>query len=169
MRITASSGNSISLNLISGNSLSGVQITGLGATLNIVSSNTIGLGTGGVTIGNTFDGVLVTGSGANDNTIGSGNVISSNGRDGVRILTGPTRNQVVGNSIGVDATGLIARGNGGDGVLVSNASGNVIGATGLGNTISGQHSERRRDRGRRDEQRRRLEPDRAGCLGGRPR
>jgi hypothetical protein len=48
-------------------------------------------------------------------------------------------NLVADNYIGVDATGGGVAGNGGDGVLINNASGNTIGgsAAGMGNVISG--------------------------------
>ena len=58
--------------------------------------------------------------------------------DGIDI-SGPGTNLVAGNFIGTDATGLLARGNASEGILISGSSGNLIGGTNAAdrNLISG--------------------------------
>ncbi len=126
------------INVISGNTGDGVEITGTGATGNVVAGDYIGTDiTGTVAIANGNDGVEID-SGASDNTIGGltstpgtglGNVISANANDGVAITgTGTTGNVVAGNLIGTDVTGTVALGNLVDGVIIdASASDNIIG------------------------------------------
>src|SRR5262249_26723710 len=92
-------------------------------------------------LANGGDGLRV--AAANDNTIGgtalhSGNLISGNAMSGIRILDGSFGNQVQGNYVGTDVSGLAALGNSERGVLVTGASSNEIGGTeaGAGNLIS---------------------------------
>ncbi len=133
-------------NLISGNNGYGVLVVGSGNTL---AGNLIGLGTDGSTalgLGNLGAGVLVFGA---DNTLGgaaagAGNVISANIGSGV-LIAGPwaTGNVVRGNLIGTDASGLLERGNSGDGVVITDgAAGNIIGGSAPGerNVISSNHA-----------------------------
>ena len=70
---------------------------------------------------------------------GAGNVISGNVLSGIRISAGAASNQVLGNFIGTNASGLSSLPNRGDGVDVSGASTNTIGGAeaGAGNVISG--------------------------------
>ena len=58
--------------------------------------------------------------------------------DGIDII-GPGTNLIAGNYIGTDPTGLIARPNATEGVLISGSSGNVVGGTNVldRNLISG--------------------------------
>ncbi len=130
-------------NVISGNGLTGVRFMGAGASSNAVLGNLIGTGaTGSIALGNAFDGVFI--DLAPNNMIGNGttagrNVISADGGSGLQILgTTATANQVLGNLIGTNATGLAALGNRKDGVFVNNAPGNSIGGTtpGAGNLVS---------------------------------
>jgi len=132
-------------NLISGNS-HGIQITGSGATGNLVQGNLIGTNAGGTAgVGNGGSGVFISG-GATNNTIGgtaagARNVISSNSNDGVEMRDANTNgNFVQGNYLGTDITGALDLGNNGPGVLImTGASNNTIGGTaaGAGNLISG--------------------------------
>jgi uncharacterized membrane protein len=128
-------------NLISGNNGYGVIVAGAD---NTIAGNFIGLGADGSTaLGNTAAGVYVLGT---RNTIGgaadgAGNVVSANIGWGI-LITGTlaTNNAVQGNLIGTDASGMSARGNLGDGVVVTDeASGNIIGGSAAGerNVISG--------------------------------
>lgn len=137
-------------NVISGNQ-NGISILGSPSAGNVVQGNFIGTEVSGTApLGNSARGVYVDGS---NNTVGgtatgAGNVISSNGSDGVIIagvfLTGDpvpggaTDNLVQGNFIGTDASGKIALSNGGNGVFVNAASDNTIGgmATGASNTMA---------------------------------
>jgi murein DD-endopeptidase MepM/ murein hydrolase activator NlpD len=131
-------------NVISGNAADGVDVFGSGAHANEVLRNFIGTDvTGTAALGNGADGVAVH-DGASDNFIGNtaagdGNVISANTANGVDIFgSGATVNQVESNFIGTDVTGTAALGNGGNGVLITTASGNSIGGTasGAGNVIA---------------------------------
>jgi parallel beta-helix repeat protein len=113
-------------NVISGNGGPGVWISG--GTLNAVLGNYIGLkAAGDVALGNDVGGVLVDG-GALDTFIGSlnpgeGNVISGNSGDGVVISgTGTQSISVVGNTIGLEATGDARVGNLGSGVVLTDSA-----------------------------------------------
>ncbi len=130
-------------NVISGNAANGVQITGIGATANLVLGNKIGTDkTGTVGLGN-ITGVVIDGT-ATANTVGgtttgAGNLISRN-TDGVDIEDpGTSDNLVQGNLIGTNVTGLLGLGDFNEGVYVGNgATANTIGgsALGAGNVIS---------------------------------
>jgi titin len=124
-------------NTISGNGV-GVVID---ASDNQVEGNHIGTNAAGTAALANFDGVRIT-SGAG-NTIGgteagAGNTISGNTDDGVSIVASDD-NQVVGNRIGTAVDGTDALANAYGVVVLTGASGNVIGgaAAGAGNTISG--------------------------------
>ena len=130
-------------NLISGNSTSGVYIYGATAAENQVLGNYIGTNSAGTgALGNAGSGVFVRKGPRN--TIGGmtaeeRNLISGNGSVGVYISgTEATENEILGNHIGIDATGTEALGNNGHGVLISEASDNTVGGTtpGAGNVIS---------------------------------
>jgi hypothetical protein len=118
-------------NIISGNGSNGVEVNGGLAIGNLIEGNYIGTNvTGADALGNAGAGVLI--GSAPDNTIGGAaagarNVISGNvtgvAIDGLEA----TGNLVLGNYIGTDATGKLARGNSGDGVLISNAAENTVG------------------------------------------
>jgi hypothetical protein len=121
-------------NFISGNTLYGIEITTSFSTGNRVQGNTIGTdATGTHALGN-GTGVYILNV-ARDNTVGgtapaAGNLISGNRSYGIFIDGSFTTGNVVqGNRIGTDVTGTTALGNGGDGVLLSNAGHNTIGGT----------------------------------------
>jgi hypothetical protein len=142
-------GDASESNVISAN-FTGVVISDTGSTGNVVAGNRVGTDAGGtVALGNTDRGVRVTG-GATRNRVGTNadgvsddlerNVISGNGTFGVGLDQATTTDNVVaGNFIGTDASGLVALGNGGGGVVISvGASDNTIGGTSAGarNVIS---------------------------------
>ena len=87
-------------NIISGNTVDGIQIWGAGTSGNVVQGNYIGLDvTGTLDLGNTNQGVAIFG-GATNNTIGgtladAGNVISGNNQYGVAITQSGTNGNVV--------------------------------------------------------------------------
>ncbi|MCK5101732.1 MAG: hypothetical protein KAR17_02920, partial [Cyclobacteriaceae bacterium] len=125
-------------NIISGNGLYGIYITGESADANEVSGNYIGTSiNGNAAIPNT-DGVVIF-NGATGNIVGGsadgeGNVISANARTGIFIggnkFTGTDTqgNIISGNFIGTDAQGKSSfLGNKEEGVLISDASGNYVG------------------------------------------
>jgi uncharacterized repeat protein (TIGR01451 family) len=130
-------------NVISGNSLVGIEIVGATAARNKVIGNYIGTDILGTLPLPNDDGVFV--GEAPNNTIGGtgvseGNVISANRRWGITIEgASASGNVVAGNLIGTDKLSVTAMGNGSGGVLITNASSNVIGGTvaGAGNVISG--------------------------------
>ncbi len=132
-----------SRNVVSGNTDSGVWITGGGVSQNTVQGNYVGLNAAGTAaLGNTFSGMNVLG-GATDNLI-VGNVISGNAEEGLRIADEATSgNQVYGNFVGTGPDGNIALPNGFGGVtLLNGATGNRIGGTSPGqrNILSGNGS-----------------------------
>ncbi len=140
-------------NVISGNSLDGIEIRGsqtpgFGATGNLVQGNFIGTKINGTeALPNSLDGVYI--ENATNNTIGGSvsarNIISGNLISGVEIFdANSTGNVVQSNFIGTDVNGTAALGNGSNGVLITNARQNTIGgdnvtktALTLGNLISG--------------------------------
>jgi uncharacterized repeat protein (TIGR01451 family) len=137
--------------VINGFGSDGIDISGGGATSNVIEGNYIGTDVTGTAAPspNLDDGIDIRG-GASTNTIGgttpgARNIISGNGtvtsNDGIHIQgAGTTNNVVQGNFIGTDVSGSVVLGNAGDGVFVSSgATNNVIGGTaaGAGNLISG--------------------------------
>jgi len=132
-------------NVISGNKLFGVSITGE-ATGNTVQGNYIGLNAAGTAgIRNNF-GVLL-GQGAQNNIVGGSapgerNVVSGNGA-GILIRRANTSNNLVqGNIIGPDPDAIEMIGNAYGVWLVDGAQHNVVGGTlaGEGNLIAGNDS-----------------------------
>jgi titin len=135
-------------NLISGNSRAGVDLSGSGATNNLVAGNNIGVGAQGneTTVGNGVWGIIFEGR-ASNNKIGgeqddsTRNVISNNGSQGsttdpaqghgIYLARGSTGNVIEGNYIGVDrANGSTPLGNAADGIYVeATANSNTIGGT----------------------------------------
>jgi hypothetical protein len=108
-------------------SLGHVNAAGAGITLDgrgvLVVGNFVGLRSDGVTVaGNGRDGLRLTAS-ASGNTVGGvtsrdRNVISGNLGHGVAV-EGASRNHILGNFIGTDATGTLDRGNGGNGIVLA--------------------------------------------------
>lgn len=129
-------------NVISGNDLFGLSISGAGATGNIVKGNYIGIdASGGAALANRHG--LVLDLGAQENiiggiTAGEANVISANGT-GV-LIRGPETNGnvIIGNYIGTDASGAQPIGNALGVWLLRGAQHNIIGgiSAGEGNVIS---------------------------------
>jgi parallel beta-helix repeat protein len=131
--------NSLSRNLISGNKQSGVRITGSTATGNKLSGNLIGTDSTGLEdLANAASGVLIENAPGNSvglNTFPFPNVISGNTGDGVKIQgAGASGNKVQFNYIGTDVNGAIALGNGGNGVSIVDAPGNLVGGNDRGNS-----------------------------------
>ena len=125
-------------NVISGNSLDGIWITGAGTSANTVLGNFIGTDSSGTNpLANGESGIEIKNS-ASGNTIGgtaagSGNVISGNTLNGVAIFSSASGNFVLGNFIGTDPGGTFGVGNGTNGVLIFvDATSNTIGGTGPG-------------------------------------
>ncbi len=137
-------------NVISGNALSGVRVTGVGTTYAIIKGNYIGTDNAGASaIPNGNDGVVID-SGAQNSTIGGtntgeGNLISGNAWSGVSIYGSNTdSNKVFGNFIGTDATGSVDLGNAWIGVFIGyDAESNTVGGSTASyrNVISGNDLE----------------------------
>ncbi|MCC2667573.1 MAG: repeat-containing protein [Armatimonadetes bacterium] len=112
-------------NLISGNRWVGVLMAN-GANHSAIQGNWIGTdATGSSALGNADHGIYLS---AADNNEIAGNVVSASGFNGIALGDGTTATRVTGNRVGTDADGLQAVPNG-TGILVANASGNVIGGT----------------------------------------
>jgi hypothetical protein len=128
-------------NVISGNDRNGVFVMGPG-TANRIQGNYAGTDVTGLhALPNGFHGVGI--SGATGVTVGGtaageGNLLSGNSGTGIGFFEGAHDNQVQGNLIGTDRTGMTALGNHFAGVVVNLSPRNVIGGTASGarNTIS---------------------------------
>jgi titin len=123
-------------NVISGNLADGIQIFDVAARSNRVEGNYIGVDlTGTNRLGNGGAGIWIINAPANQiggSTAGAGNVISGNAVHGVYLQSsGATGNQILGNLIGTDATGMVGLGNGAAyyGITIDKAPLNVIGGT----------------------------------------
>jgi len=134
-------------NIISGNDVDGVEIDSTTFN-NFVMGNYIGTdSTGSAAIPNGGDGVLIEDSRNNligGTAAGAGNLISGNGKFGVRIDgtfgTPPPRNNTIqGNIIGLNAAGTAAIPNDSSGVRIEESNSNLIGGSvaGARNIISG--------------------------------
>jgi hypothetical protein len=122
-------------NVISGNALDGVDLSGNGTNFNAVEGNLIGTDVSGTNdLPNQGNGVSVE-NGAMYNTIGgttsgAGNVIGGNTGDGIDITGAETSGTLVaGNSIGTSVDGSPGPGNQGNGIAIVDASNNTIGGT----------------------------------------
>ena len=135
-------------NVISGNSVNGVLITGSGATGNLVEGDYIGVNAAGtVTLGNST-GVAFQASGGRNivggTAAGAGNLISGNADFGIDFNDETNSDTIEGNVIGLSSSGS-ALGNGtggGAGILVDYNSGPIqIGGTTAAarNVISGNN------------------------------
>lgn len=124
-------------NVISGNSSSGVGISGSDATVT-VEGNYIGTDVNGTAdVGNGNAGIFLTSS-AQNNTIGgsspeSRNIISGNGGHGVDFYNNSSVNTLIGNYIGTNVLGTAAIPNSYNGVSISDDAhnNNIGGNTGL--------------------------------------
>ena len=149
-------GAAINDGLVIGNTGGGSTISGLsiqnfrdnGVLLqgdgNTITANYLGLDADGTTsAGNAQSGGALRGNIRieSDNNIIGGltaaerNVISDSGRSGI-VITGDD-NQILGNFVGTDATGILDRGNSMEGIELSGADRNIIGGTlaGAGNVV----------------------------------
>ena len=136
-------------NIISGNANDGIEIDDE-TPGTIIEANIIGLGLDGDTeVENGRHGIVLY-NGANNTRIGgpgAGNVISGNVEQGVHVNANSNvstaDNTIEGNLIGTDASGMLDRGNGTNGIeLLGNAQSTTIGGTavGAGNVISASGS-----------------------------
>lgn len=125
------------LNLISGNIRHGIYIFHQDSYTNVIAGNLIGTNfDGSAALGNGWAGISNAGDANRIGTNGDGsydqleaNVISGNGTVGIGLHS--NGNQVSGNMIGVDKTGMAGIGNAIDGISV-HGSDNLIGTDGDG-------------------------------------
>jgi uncharacterized protein (TIGR03437 family) len=116
-------------NIISGNRGDGVSLGSL-AAFNLVIGNYIGTdSTGTVALGNEGYGVFIVT--AHNNRIGGSsaeerNVISANGKHGVGFTVLASGNIIIGNYIGVDASGAKVLGNGDHGIALEKGANNNL-------------------------------------------
>ena len=134
VRIQSASGNVIggtapgAGNVISGNLRNGVEIDLDTSTANLVQGNFIGVSATGGALGNAENGVEIF-AGASNNTIGgtaagAGNVLASNGFNGVEVQAG-TGNAILGNAIFGNSRLGIELGNFGQGIVTPNDAGDI--------------------------------------------
>ncbi|WP_182870109.1 Calx-beta domain-containing protein [Rhodopirellula sp. JC639] len=127
-----------SMNVISGNLYDGVEINGIGTTLNRIEGNRIGTdSTGSRAIGNGSDGVEL--DFAMSNTVGgrdsgAGNVIGGNGSDGIEAHNGSAANKIFGNWIGVGADNVTNLSNAHTGIRLNAGSEDFQ----IGGTVPGE-------------------------------
>ncbi len=131
-------------NIVSGNTTTGIRITGSGSNSNVIIGNYVGLGSDGTTrIANRADGILITNSAAlnrvgtngdNINDADERNVISGNSNNGINAnvnIVSANSNTVAGNYIGTTFDGLSTVTNTGRGVRIATGSANnIIGTNG---------------------------------------
>jgi parallel beta-helix repeat protein len=124
-------GNSVTNNVVSGNTHEGIFVPG---NNNTVSGNRVGVkAPGGAALPNGTSGIAIQG---NRNLI-SNNVASGNVGSGIHLDGSATGNRIQDNFVGTDATGKMPLGNGGAGISSVADGPNVIGGTGgLGNVVS---------------------------------
>jgi hypothetical protein len=128
-------------NIIAGNKQDGILIYS-NAVRSFIQGNFLGVDvTGTNALANAFNGISIVGAISNviGGTIsGARNVISGNANYGLQFSSGATGNSVLGNYVGPDATGLVARANQLSGIRIE-TSGNIIGGAGASgrNVISG--------------------------------
>ena len=121
-------------NIVSGNTLVGIDILNAGATNNVVQGNYVGTNvTGSAALGNgngvNGDGIDVgqIGTGPSNVTIGgttpgAGNVISANSFQGILLFNDLNGVNVQGNLIGTDATGHVSLGSQVVGIFINTTS-----------------------------------------------
>ena len=110
-------------NLISGNGVHGVVLTGPSANENLIAGNRIGTNAGGTAaIPNVTGGITLMSGKYNyigQATEGFGNLISGNGTSGIVLAGGGTSlNEVAGNIVGATLDGMSPLGNGGYGISI---------------------------------------------------
>ena len=133
-------------NVISGNQRYGIRISDLGTDGNIVTGNFIGVdSTGTAALGNNSQGIVIAFAAKHNRiggvTSGERNVVSGNGCFGIGLGDpGTAENVVLGNYVGLNASGMAALGNGCEGVVIAEGpQGNIIGgdSPAARNVISG--------------------------------
>ncbi|HTN76218.1 MAG TPA: hypothetical protein VL096_13265, partial [Pirellulaceae bacterium] len=127
---------STAANRISGNAGSGVRITGVNATENVIRVSLIGITLANTALPNLQGGVTIS-NGASENVVGGDatgrNYIAGNAQWGIAI-NGASDNRISGNFIGTNINGTAAVGAQPVGVLIENSATNNLVGFGLGGT-----------------------------------
>ncbi|NIW44785.1 MAG: hypothetical protein GWN30_08485, partial [Gammaproteobacteria bacterium] len=115
----------------SGNSIDGIRLYGAATTENVIAGNLIGIDiTGMASLYNGDNGISIQ-NGSFENRIGGDtgeerNIISGNDINGIYI-NDSDNNEIVGNFIGLDASGMTAVPNAEKGIYIVNSNDNTIG------------------------------------------
>ncbi len=127
-------------NLCSGNGRTGIRLEGVGADSNLIVGNWVGLTADGADSLFNGEAGIVLGNQVAYNTVGglekgAGNLVSGNHSSGIQIRGTTEHNLVLGNTVGLDATGTKLLGNAHHGIYAfGGAANNEIGP---GNVICG--------------------------------
>ncbi len=120
-------------NVISGNAILGVQISGAAAHHNVVQGNYIGTNAAGTAdLGNAEDGLQID-TGASNNTVGgttsgAGNIVAGNNNSGIAVDDAASANNALyGNWLGIGSNGTTVLANSHNGISVLAATGTLIG------------------------------------------
>lgn len=132
-------------NIISGNTLSGIEFEGYGNVGNVIQNNFIGTDISGtLAIPNLQNGIYL--NPANDTLIGSTvslarNVVSGNSNIGIFVLNS-SASQILGNYVGTNATGAAPVPNGAAGILSEYSYQTTVGGIDVGskNVVSGNNT-----------------------------
>ena len=122
----------------------GIVVTG---AYNAIAGNYIGTDVSGTQdFGNGTDGIYMgtaTGNTIGGTSVADRNVISGNNASGINLESGSDNNSILGNYIGVDASGTQDLGNNSKGIRIDSSNSNIIGgsASGAGNVISGNNDD----------------------------
>ncbi len=131
------------INVISGNLLDGISISGNTAKGNTIQFSEIGTNLNGtLAVANGMDGIEILNAPHNFIGVaaGTGNIISGNNGNGIEIIgSTAATNLITANNIGVGNNGTSAIGNMKDGIRIAGAPGTIIGfaAAMQGNVVSG--------------------------------
>ncbi|MDT3778358.1 DUF4347 domain-containing protein [Nitrospira sp. MA-1] len=131
-------------NLISGNNVHGIYLNGGGTTGTQIYRNTIGTNAAvNAKLANGFDGIRIEGGAGTamiGDGLGNGNVIAGNSQRGISLTSGNSNNIIQGNYIGTNLLGASNLGNTMSGIEIGNfvSSHNLVGGTtaGQGNVIA---------------------------------
>jgi CSLREA domain-containing protein len=134
-------------NVISGNTVSGIEVLAAGAADTTIQGNYVGVDAAGSaaipngSAGVSGTGILVDGAprvAIGGTVAGARNVVSGNGLVGISIQnTGATDARIQGNYVGLSASGAVDLGNGSHGIQISGASSATVGgAAGARNRIA---------------------------------
>ncbi|MBN9689774.1 MAG: right-handed parallel beta-helix repeat-containing protein [Verrucomicrobia bacterium] len=129
-------------NVIGGNGSYGISIPG-GGTNNVIQGNYVGTDPSGTAARANRAGINLSGLGASNNLLGgsspgAGNLVSGNLQQGLDFNGAGSGNQVLGNRLGTDVTGLLPLPNGDSGIQISGSGAQTLGGTapGAGNRIA---------------------------------